>query len=77
LEINIIFVYSKHTKITSSSNSAWSSKISSLLIPEPNISNITSTGNLMPLIQAFPWQILGWEEMRFRRWVFIRMDGFD
>ncbi len=47
----------KTARKSSFSNSECSERICSWLIPEESISKITSTGQRMPLIQGFPWQI--------------------
>jgi hypothetical protein len=57
----------KLAKMSSLSSSGWSSSISSMLISLPKRSKITSTGNRIPLIQGFPWQISGSWVMRVFR----------
>ena len=53
------FAYYKQAKMSSLTNSGWSSMISCMVIPEPSMSISTSTGQRIWRMQGLPWQMAG------------------
>ena len=51
------FAYWRAAKMSSFSNSGWSSSIWTLVISAPSISSITFTGQRIPLMHGLPWHI--------------------
>lgn len=68
--------YSRLANISSRSNSGWSSIISSVVISESNKSSTTSTGQRIPRMQGFPWQILGFIVILFAYFMFSKIQFF-